>query len=203
MPYPYDKIPEPEYNRGGLFKHCSPSNSCAYVDINRGVYALSLYSSGFFEAASRIGDRLIQNKGMIDIEIYPLVYLYRHAIEVAVKYIHRVLEELLRTEERFKCTHKIMDNWKAMRGNLEIAIETDEFAPKPNLDKIQQIIEDLVANDPTALAFRYPEVKKRNELAADLKSIDVQYFCGCMEYVRAELRQIINWLGKCHPSPII
>lgn len=203
MPDPYEKVNEPDYSRGDLFRPVEAGESGAYVGINRNVHALSLYSAGYFEAASRLGSRLMTNGGCIDIEVYPLIYLYRHAVELATKYIHRVLEDVFRTGQRFQATHKITDNWNAMRPNLEMALHEDQFAPRPNLNKLQEILTDLVAVDPVAEAFRFPQTKNGDEPAADLQSINLHAFCNALEYVRAELKQIIEWLDGVHPAPIL
>jgi hypothetical protein len=96
-----------------------------------------------------------------------------------------------------------MDNWAAMRSDLQVALREDQFAPRPNLDKIEQILGDLIAVDPIAEAFRFPQTRAETEPAADLGSINLHVFCGSLEYVRAELRQIIEWLDELHPAPIL
>jgi hypothetical protein len=202
MPDPYEKIEFPEYIPGTLYKPVIRGESGAYTEINRGVYALSLYSSGFFEAATELGERLSLNRGCVDTEIYPLVYLYHHGIELAVKYIHCFVAEILEKDESFKTTHKITDNLKSICDDIECILDTDEFAPKPDLEKINLIISDLVKDDPTAIAFRYPKLRNGDELAANLGSINIKSLCETLEYVKRELQQLIEWLEFIHPSPL-
>jgi len=172
------------------------------VAINRGVYALSLYSSGFFEAASRLGERLSLNDGSVDTEIYPLVYLYRHGIELAVKYVHCLVDAILKRNGKIRATHKITDNFASLRDDLEFMLDEDEWSPKPDLEKMELIIADLVKDDPTSLGFRYPRLRSGEELAADLGSINIALLVEALEYVKNELKNITQWLNEQHPAPL-
>jgi hypothetical protein len=203
MPYPYHKVPEPKYESGGLFRPVRAGESGAYVGLNRTAHALALYSSGYFESAYRLGQRLMVNDGNVDTEVYPLLYLYRHAVELSIKYIHRVMQSILNTDTRFKTTHLISDNWSSVRPNLELLLQEAEFAPKTNLEVIDRILRDLVAVDPKAEAFRFPQVSSGAEVAADLGSINLHAFCDALEYVAAELTQLIEWLHDVHPGPLL
>jgi len=63
----------------------APMNAC--VGTNGGPANFSRYASGYFEAGAILVRNLAGSSRDIDILIYPLVFLYRHAIEASLKHL--------------------------------------------------------------------------------------------------------------------
>lgn len=50
-------------------------------------YDFSVYSRGYTQAANCLADLLLQSSHFSDYEAYPVVFLYRHALELSLKHI--------------------------------------------------------------------------------------------------------------------
>src|SRR3989344_8523683 len=66
-------------------------NAC--VGKNGGPYWYITYARGYFRAAEKLNENLFKDSGFeIDFFIYPLLYLYRHSLELYIKHILNVME---------------------------------------------------------------------------------------------------------------
>jgi hypothetical protein len=84
------------YRQGGIFSSGPSDEPHSYVGINRGENAFGLYAGGFFDAAEQLAQSMLQNRGKVDLNIYPLIYLYRHGTELALKQLCRYYDEIFR-----------------------------------------------------------------------------------------------------------
>lgn len=127
-------------------------NAC--VGRNGGPAGFDRYARGYFEAGARLVKSLQEEPLGVDCVIYPLVMVYRHGVEVALKHLLRLLPFLCDDETEIEFTHKLTDNWCRVRGYLaKLEFDADD------LSQVDRILKDLVEIDSNGETFRYPESK--------------------------------------------
>jgi hypothetical protein len=101
----------------------------AYVGLNRGEGAFGLYAAGFFDAGEQLARAMMQNGGKVDLSIYPLVYVYRHGTELALKQLARSFGEIFRGDTASELAglkgnekHSLARLWERVRPNIDSAI---------------------------------------------------------------------------------
>ena len=115
------------------------------------------YVNGYKDAA----DLLVTHVGEGDSRKlgYPIAFLYRQHLELALKSLIRESRRVLGWDEAFPKTHRIDELWRLCIDLLnEISpatLENDEISHTTRL------IADFCTVDPTSEAFRYPESKDR------------------------------------------
>lgn len=115
-----------------------------------------LYSTGYKEA----GDLLIENAdNHTDFLVYPIVFLYRHCIELRLKQISIEGNKLLKTQvftdkqmDDLFHNHKLDSLWSRSKTIIE-KLFPDE---SENLSSIKKMIDCFSTMDSTSYKFRYP-----------------------------------------------
>jgi len=127
----------------------------------------------------------------VDLLIYPIVMVYRHGVETALKYLRQRLPTLFDESTEFKLNHEIMVNWKAVRGyltRLEGCVEPSE------LDQVEKTLNDLVELDPNGMVFRYAEDKDGAMHLEDTSIINVRVFADGMKPLSEFLESCCGWV---------
>ena len=190
----------PRYRENDLFRSGPRFQLNACVGKNGGPYDLQAYSRGYFEAGERLMASLDENTMSVDVLIYPLVYLYRHGVELALKALARKLPWIWGEKSRIHLTHKLKDNWARVRPYLT---REPEFDPnEPVLGLVDRVLADLVEIDPTGEAFRFPAARSGNLFLQDMSVINVEVFGAAMKTVADAFdywywRTTELWDAKC------
>ena len=131
----------------------------------------SLYSMGYKDAADILVSQVEQEKHHQDTLIYPIIFLYRQYLELAIKDLIRDARKLLDINEPFPQTHSIDRLW-------DICIDLlNQVSPGDSEDAIRQIkrlTDEFCIVDPTATAFRYPEDKKGKPSLQGISSVNLR-----------------------------
>lgn len=166
--------PAPPYRQNDLFTGGRESRLNACVGRNGGPYGLDSYAMGYFKAAQRLAESLVENWYDIDLVVYPLVFAYRHGLELALKDLVRSLPELWDESASVRYTHRLLDNWATVRSYLE---RRKEFDPDGTLiPMVDKVIKDMVEIDETGEAFRFPEARSGSRFLQDISLINVEVF---------------------------
>lgn len=145
--------------------------------------SLATYSNGFRHGATELVKVVISGHGIVDYLVFPIIFLYRHAVEVALKELIRSASRLLDTGEDFETHHNLDKLWKVCRPLLE-KVDSDV----PTLDAVAEKIQALHDLDPDSFHFRYPEDKKgKRTLPEDLVRVNVRHFAEQVDQVLAFL----------------
>ncbi|MCY9456810.1 hypothetical protein [Bacillus inaquosorum] len=130
---------------------------------------LALYSSNFKESADKL---ILSHEGSknhsIDNAIIPIIYLYRHSMELCLKailyksYINRKLDrEKIQSKLN---SHNLEKLWDKLTNELnEYYSFTKDSRSKQQLRIIKDLILELNNFDPGSINFRYPFDKKLEE----------------------------------------
>jgi hypothetical protein len=132
-----------------------------------------LYASGYKKAGDLLVAYVIKERINQDILVYPIVFLYRHYIELRLKELIRKGNLLLDSPGRFPQHHLIDKLWSECRKILK-KIWPEENAD--DLNEIEKYINDFSECDPTSTAFRYPKDKKDKESLSGLTHINLRGF---------------------------
>jgi hypothetical protein len=142
------------------------SNSC----VN-----FSLFFDGYAPGYKAGADHLVEvavSTHELDTLVYPIVFLYRHWIELRLKEIVEKGSMLLGKPQRAKPIHCLADVWIQARSVLqEIWPETDER----DLVPVNKCVAELNEIDPKSTAFRYPRTKDgRSTIPEDIRHINLR-----------------------------
>jgi hypothetical protein len=190
----------PRYRENDLFRRGPQVDLNACVGRNGGPYDLEAYSRGYFHAAERLMASLEENTTNVDVILYPLVYLYRHGVELALKALAQKLPRIWDDHGEIHLTHKLQDNWARVRPYLT---REPEFDPnEPVLKFVDRVLADLIEIDPKGEAFRFPSARDGKLFLQDMSIINLQVFGEAMNTVAEAFdywywRTTELWDAKC------
>jgi len=127
----------------------------------------------------------------VDLLVYPIVMVYRHGVETALKHLRRRLPILFDESREFKLNHDILVNWKVVRDYLR---RLDGSVEHRELDQIEKTLNDLVEFDPNGMVFRYPEDKEGAMHLEDTTIINVRIFADGMKSLGDFLENCSGWV---------
>jgi hypothetical protein len=141
-------------------------NAC----VNFAPHVWLAYALGYKEAADRLVTQLQAERRRQDLLVYPIVFLYRHYLEVAIKDLIRQAQRLLSDPIDVPGSHSIDQLWAKCSSLLA------RISPNDSIEEQRQIgrlLREFVALDPFATAFRYPVDRKGNPSLAGIHHIDL------------------------------
>jgi hypothetical protein len=182
----------PEYPRPGdsIFRHGTDPDTSPDVSWP-GTGLQRAYAEGYRRAASLIVDAILEGRhlGHPDTLLYPVVFLYRHSLELQLKLL--VAAGMYHQDgeidfKRLHTTHRLDHLWeRGKRLLLEIRPDAaDDASPIAHLDPLVQELHDI---DLGGQAFRYSLTKdaQRHDLASAPRTID-------LENLRDVMTRVIN-----------
>jgi hypothetical protein len=111
---------------------------------------------GYRDAAELIFRRLAEDRGGRDTLVFPLVFLWRHAIELQLKNIVERGQIVLEEQAAYPKHHGLREIWTmAIRVIKELQEEDNG-----EIENVSKIIAELCTLDPDSAGFRYHETKK-------------------------------------------
>ncbi len=183
-----------KYKENDLFRYAGPYHLNACVGKNGGPYTFYAYSLGYFNAAKTLVNAIKENPNGVDLAVYPIIYNYRHAIELALKHFASVLSEFVdEPPPRIGKAHELTDVWEIVRSRMK---RFDDFSEKGDISAsyVDKIINDIRYFDPKAQVFRFPVDLKGNTHLQDTAHINILVFANSME----EIKEIFEtWFTIC------
>lgn len=176
------------YVKGSLFTQHVAGEASAYLAPNRGAGARALYAAGFFDAGDLLATTMVANRAPVDTCIYPLLFLYRHAVELAVKQIAADISALLGIAAPAPGQHNPQVYWQWLRPHLDgfdLVGRGDRDAV--TLDEVDDIVTDLVAVDPDGQAGRYDVTSRGMPTLDGFGSINIVAFHTAMTKMHAAM----------------
>jgi hypothetical protein len=168
------------YKHNDLFRPVPNSELNACVGTNGGPYDFEHYAIGYFLAGRQVAAAALADQLQIDLFVYPLVFLYRHAIELALKHLVTVLPPLYGEEGRYQATHQLLDNWTVVRGYLE---RRADFGRAASIPAFEAILRDFIDLDAKGEAFRFPEERAGVPFLQSTTHINVEVFSHAMRFI--------------------
>ncbi|HRE53683.1 MAG TPA: hypothetical protein PLP22_02680 [Candidatus Competibacter sp.] len=138
------------------------------------------YIHGYKCAADSLVTQIIQTRSNQDILVFPIVFLYRHYLELALKYIIADGRKLLGEKGSFPTHHKIEHLWPLAKGILRKIWSGSE--PK-EVELIDHLIKELSIIDPDSMSFRYPENLEGKNSLPNIKHINLRHLGQTIDQV--------------------
>lgn len=177
------------------------------------------FAKGYMRAANRLAASLLEAPRFPDYEAYPVVFLYRHALELSLKHViygavqlaaFRRIDEI---NEQLKNNHDLVDLSRTAGKVLSLLFPNDEMLGRLNAT-VTAICKDWAQIDPRSDAYRYPidtkgrpSTKKHQvvnlrslaiSMAAILEDLDTVHFGLNIETYKA--RELYEILEQFAPS---
>lgn len=151
------------------------------------------YGRGFHEAARSLAETFLRKRGgFSDLEGLPIVYLYRHALELHLKGVVLAGQRLMRLHGDGLSHDEL---WKLLgRHNMSALLphvrkvfryvdwtERIDYEHIKTFADIRSIVKDLEGIDPQSFSFRYPTDKKGDASLVHHFGFSVSHFVSVMD----------------------
>lgn len=156
MDFPSD-IPWPDASQS-IFTPMTDWENNAEIQSSAGDWYA--YITGFKEAAYTLTKHVINTKIHQELLIFPIFFLYRHYIELQIKYIIHEGEKLLDQYPKIQKLHNLKKLWRIC---TQIIITAFPDTDKKDIDNVSRIIDEIESIDPESITFRYP-VDSNNQM---------------------------------------
>lgn len=131
-----------------------------------------MYIIGYKEAADSLVDSIANRKGSADSLIFPIVFLYRHYVEIRIKSLLHDGSRLLDREYKQKSEHQLSKLWPKVRSILDELWPNDEVGDFKAMDSLIAQFEEV---DPRSTTFRYPkDFEGNNSLKLDVPRVNLR-----------------------------
>lgn len=128
-------------------------DACVDWVLGQPASGAQLYSYGYRRAAEALFDHVGGCQRMSpDYIIFPLAFLWRHHLELALKNVIASGRELQGENPTFPAHHRLRDLWNTAKAY--VVVYGDPEAPE--LANVESNISEFERIDPEAIGFRYP-----------------------------------------------
>ena len=148
----------------------------------------------YVRAADALVQEAIEDSSLLDVYVSPLVFLYRHALELFSKdllwqshYLACGKKGFIR-DTRFK-THDLLKLWQQLKKNCQEVLGTDFPLSTHEMEMLEQLFAQIQKHDPGSDAFRFPFDVKGNRSHASLSNVNVRS-------LYESVHQAVNLLGN-------
>lgn len=157
----------------------------ANVDFGRNPF--DLFATGYKMAADKLTDHALDEVKNAEKFVYPIVFLYRHYLELRLKEIVRQGKDLLQEAGDFRKDgngHNLAALWEDAK-TIMLKIEGH---PADEFEFCEYVVKSF-SDDPKGAEFRYPENKKGKATLAGVKAID-------LNHVKESLGKVSEFLDR-------
>ena len=158
-----------------LFK---PTDAHTSAPLNYGVNPDFLYCEGYLRAARILANYACNQPYDRDVLVFPIAFLYRHHVELALKDLVRIAGELSSRKALATGHHFLGDLWTELKRILE---DIGEAPSKSEVEGVDAYIGQLEKIDKISETFRYATTKKRQVHLQGVDSIDIRSLAESME----------------------
>src|SRR5262245_29386486 len=130
-----------------------PRHLNACVDwVLSGPHGMTGYIEGYRRAAEAVYESTVRTRTSPEYTVFPLAFLWRHHVELALKAIIALGRELKHEDGRFPEHHGLVNLWRAAKPHL---VDCSN-AQNPELVNVEANLYEFERIDPASLGFRYP-----------------------------------------------
>ena len=187
--------------KGELFKYKNKSNNkISYINSYYGwegkdTVGLFNYYTGYWDAAQILYKSIVKASKNREIEVtdtlvFPLIYLYRHSLELMIKYLYfKFCSKDDKTKKAFlQKGHKLIDLWEETKSYLKVQLE--EQKSKIDLEIIENYIRKFNDCDSKSEKFRYPMDSKLNATHARSYVLDIEFLSETMDKLLNTMKKL-------------
>ncbi len=204
----FGRLPPPRQDDVVFESAEAGTNACIsyWHDVNRP------YKNGFRMAASRLALQVCETHADQDSLVYPILYLYRHHLELVLKDIFRTLTRLLEgqitvSDEKMLGRHDLVPLWEMIVPLLDPLCDSAGERPIPtqDIEGISSYLQQLKEHDPDGQRFRYATVvvrppknsklplKHKRSIKKELRLVNIRVFASHMEQLADYLDGLGGW----------
>ena len=114
--------------------------------------------------------------------VFPVVYCYRHYLELSLKHLIELYNQFEETGEEFPRTHNLLELWQFVRENC---YEPEELVSDEEIPDVERLIKEFHEFDSRSTAFRYAE-------RVTLSEIDLGNLSDVMEGLSNHLESLAD-----------
>lgn len=138
-----------------------------------------MYSEGYKKAAEVLYSFCKGNSFFNNTVVYPIVFLYRHFLELRLKELIVMGYSYLDMVKDFPNNHNLLNLWNLYRN--EILVNVEDF-DKDALNNVERLIKEFNQIDGNSFSFRYPvDTSKERKPSLSIDTIDLENFSKVME----------------------
>ncbi len=130
-----------------------------------------LYVSGYKNAADLLAQRVEEYNSGQDSLVYPILFLYRHYLELQIKDLILQARRLQGTSGSFPRSHNIGNIWGICHKLISEILPGDSVV---ELKEIARLIIEFSVVDETSTSFRYPQVNDGNPSLPGISHINIR-----------------------------
>ncbi len=158
-----------------------------------------LYIAGYKSAGDKLSKFVMEKRTEYDSLIYPIVFLYRHYIELSLKDIIDRGSNLL-DSEGYDFNHKLMDLWhKAEEVSKKIFEEFYPYDPsKCNYAFMLHIVSEFNSVDEFSVEFRYSKRKNGMGTLPSIEHINIEILHRNIGYFSNDISLIRNTIFEAN-----
>ena len=172
-------------SNGTIFEHAQPwqMNACLNFmhDMSHG------YVEGYRKAADRLVEIVAKTQCEQDYLVYPIVFLYRHHIELRIKQLLELLYEVGERKTPPTRGHDLRQLWSECRPALKSFVGGGE---KEGFRAVDRLVADFSSVDPMSDAFRYPRHRDGTKSVSKVRHMN-------LAVLREKMDIILEWLECC------
>lgn len=151
-----------------------------------------VFAEGYTRAANRLAASLLEAQRFADYEAYPIVFLYRHALELSLKHIIYSGAELAAFRRMDHVNGELLNNHNLSKLS-EVAVKVlSSLFPNDNMladlnVTVAALCKDWSEIDPDSYAYRYPIDKKGRASTKKHQVVNLRELSSRMATVLEEL----------------
>src|ERR1051325_2873076 len=170
------KLPWPDEHTK-IFKRGETGSSLACLPQSPGQW--HRYAEGYRDGAEWLYARWRKDPVKPDYLAYPMVYLYRHYVELMLKEFLLSAKHagLIHLPKKWECDHNLKRLWDKICPLLG-----ELFPDEPERDTVnaQRLIYELHERDQFSQEFRYPTDREGRKHLGDMDHLDIDNFFDAM-----------------------
>jgi len=136
------------------------------------------FAFGYKSGAEMLVARLTGHGMALESACRPILFLYRHSVELMLKALLIDLGELTDSPEAISIKHALTPLWTKLRERI---LAYDPGQDSAWLDRAAFLITELDRLDPGSFSFRYPVGKDGVPLIAFGETISIEHFADVMK----------------------
>lgn len=157
-------------------------------------------AEGYKRAADLLVDQAIKSRPDRDFLLYPIVFSYRHYIELILKTLIADYGPMVGVEPDWSC-HQLETLWPRLREILDLCSDDHD---NEALNSVEACIAEFAKIDPGSFTFRYPKHKSGKAINIDFEHLDLGQLKTAMESIANFFIGTDGWLDNLKsaiPSP--
>ncbi len=162
-----------------------------------------VYAHAFHEAGQALFERMFDKAGYNDLEGCPIIFLYRHSLELYLKAIVLRGDTLMQVSGKKLLAHRRLFQKHSLLPLLPLLKETFaivgwtwdlEVEGRQTFDEVEELLRDFESVDLGSYAFRYPVDTKGNPSFPAHFMVHMPTFCKRMDALLESLEATVMGL---------